>query len=188
MTKTKTPKTVTKHARLTMDMRRSFVSAVMADVPSVDHEQRIRDAVNKAHAAALPPAVKKMLADPALADFISTKGETLNSNHGAPCGEYISFRLAAPSDTWLEKIVADAAGPLLKEWRDETERQKALRSKLRAVADSCTTTTKLAEAFPEFARYLPQTEAEGTRNLPALANVVDEFVKAGWPKGKKVSA
>ncbi len=91
MSKTTTPKTIVKPARLTQDMRKTFVAAVMADVPRVDHETRIRDAVNKAHAAALPAPVKKLLADPALAEFIQTKGETINSSNGAPSGHFISF-------------------------------------------------------------------------------------------------
>ena len=184
----KTPKTVVKPARLTNDMRLTFVSAVMADVPKIDHETRVRDAVNKAHAAALPHPVKKLLADPELAGFVGVRSETLNSTNGLPSNHYMSFQLAAPTDKWLEKVVADAAEPLLKEWRDETERLKELKTKLHAVANSCSTTTKLAEAFPEFARYLPQTEAEGTRNLPALTNVVADFVKAGWPKSKQARA
>lgn len=34
--------------RLTNDMRNAFIAKVMEDVPQVDYEQKIRDAVNKA--------------------------------------------------------------------------------------------------------------------------------------------
>ena len=35
--------------------------------------------------------------------------------------------------------------------------------------------------LPEFAKYLPKAVAK-TDNLPAVANLVADFVKAGWPK------
>lgn len=189
MTKTAAPKTVVKPARLTNDMRLSFVAAVMADVPKVDYEQRIRDAVNKAHNAALPGAVKKMLNDPEHSDYVKIGRVTLNDRlAGLPSGNYLSFSLPAPSDEWLKKLAVSVVEPIAKDWVEQEGRLYGLRQKLRTVADSCSTTTKLAEAFPEFARYLPQTDAEGTRNLPALANVVADFVKAGWPKGKRAAA
>lgn len=105
MSKT-TPKTIVKPARLTNDMRDSFIAAVMADVPKIDYEQRIRDAVDKTHAAALPAAVKKLLADPEHAEFVRIASATLNRNEGLPEGNYISFRLPAPSNEWLDKIAA----------------------------------------------------------------------------------
>lgn len=185
MGKTAASKTVVKPARLTNDMRLSFVAAVMADVPKIDYEERIRDAVNKAHNAALPGAVKKMLNDPEHSGYVRIGHATLNGHDGLPSGHYLSFNLPAPSDEWLDKLAVSVAEPITKEWCEQEFRLSGLRKKLRTVADSCSTTTKLAEAFPEFARYLPQTDAEATRNLPALANVVADFVKAGWPKGAK---
>ena len=43
------------------------------------------------------------------------------------------------------------------------------------------TVDKFFEAFPEFEKYLP-SEAQPTKNLPALANVVADLSKLGWPK------
>lgn len=195
----KPPKTVVKPARLTNDMRTSFVAAVMADVPKTDFESKIRDAVNKAHAAALPavnkahaaglPAViKKLLADPEMAGYVNIESDTIRSQEGLPQGKCMTFRLAAPSHKYLEELIMSAADPLIKEWVAQDETRRQLQTKLYTVAAHCTTTTKLAEAFPEFSRYLPQTEAEGTRNLPALTNIVTDFVKAGWPKGQNGGA
>lgn len=180
----KKPKTAVKPLRLTRDMRSAFVAAVMADVPEIDYEERIRAAVNKAHAAALPEPIKKLLQDIALAPFVKVEHVTINRNDGLPFGACVSFSMPAPSHEWLDEVAVAAAEPHIKGWQEQEQRQRELRNKLQAVADVCSTTTKLAEAFPEFARYLPQTEAEGTRNLPALANVVAEFTKAGWPNGR----
>ena len=43
----------------------------------------------------------------------------------------------------------------------------------------------LADALPEFEKYLPADEPAAVRSLPVVANVVADFVKAGWPKGKQ---
>lgn len=37
--------------------------------------------------------------------------------------------------------------------------------------------------MPEAEKYLPK-EAKSSTNVPAVANVVADLVKAGWPKGK----
>ena len=41
--------------------------------------------------------------------------------------------------------------------------------------------------LPEFAHYLPAEDAPAGRSLPVVANLVTDFVKAGWPKDKKVT-
>jgi len=65
----------------------------------------------------------------------------------------------------------------------EQERQRvALRDKLKRAAASFTTRKQLAEAMPEFEKYLPADEAAAIRSLPAVTNVVGDFQRAGWPK------
>ena len=171
--------------KLTNNMRDSFVTAVMADVPHVDFETRIRDAVNMAHAAALPAPVKKMLADEDLREYLGERYASIARVDGAPPGVHISFRLSAPSDDWLEDLVANASRDLIKQWAAQEETHISLSQKLRAVARTSTTVKQLRDAFPEFAKYMPADEAEACRTLPAVANVVADFVKAGWPKGAR---
>ena len=45
----------------------------------------------------------------------------------------------------------------------------------------------LAEALPQFAKYLPAEPVKGAapRSVPVVIDVVEDFVKAGWPKGQK---
>lgn len=57
-----------------------------------------------------------------------------------------------------------------------------LQTRLKGVAYACTTRKQLEEALPEFSSYLPEEEAKAAKNLPAVANVLSDFVKAGWPK------
>ena len=53
-----------------------------------------------------------------------------------------------------------------------------------AAAMSCTTRKALANLLPEFEQYLPEDTPAAIRSLPAIANIVADFSKAGWPKDK----
>lgn len=173
--------------RLTNDMRNTFIAKVMEDVPQVDYEQKIRDAVNKAAFAALPKQVKALYDNPETRGYVNIANDNLyRSDRNVP--RSVSFSLPARNDKELEKIVRAASDALLDQWIEQEKQRRSLKEKLRAVAFHCTTLKQLADAFPEFARYLPKDELDATRNLPALANVVSDFVKAGWPKGKRVAA
>ena len=55
-------------------------------------------------------------------------------------------------------------------------------AKLSAIVNGCTTLAQLKKLLPEFISYFP-TEAEPTKNLPAVANMVADLSKLGWPKG-----
>ena len=57
-----------------------------------------------------------------------------------------------------------------------------LETKLMAAANSCTTRKALVELLPEFEKYLPADQAAACKTLPAVANIMADFVKAGWPK------
>lgn len=169
--------------RLTNEMRDSFIRRVMADVPTVDYDQKIRDAVNKAVQAALPKEVKKLLADEQTRGFVNTNGAHVE----AP--EYVFFSdIPSCGRDWLQKIADAAAEPFLKPWEDQKKRDDELSTRLRSIAYHCNTVKKLADALPEFAAYMPKDESDAIKTLPAIANVVADFVKAGWPKGKKAPA
>lgn len=186
---TKKTTTVVKPQRLTNTMRDVFVAAVMADVPKTDYETAIRDAVQKAALAAMPPAVKKLYAAEDTKRWVNTSQLHLGGRDGLPGLGYINFHeLPTQNQQELKKLAAEVASDLINARCEQHGQREKLRGSLRVAADRCTTTTQLAEALPEFAKYLPQSEAEATRNLPAIANLVTEFTRAGWPKGKKTVA
>lgn len=169
-------------------MRDVFVAAVMDDVPKTDYETAIRDAAQKAALAAMPPAVKKLYAAEETKPWVRTEYIHLNDRNGLPEGQYMSFTaLPCMSESELVNAIETATEGLCKAWCAQSEKHDTLRNTLRVAANRCATTTQLAEALPEFAKYLPQSEAEATRNLPAIANLVTEFTRAGWPKGKKAA-
>ena len=69
--------------------------------------------------------------------------------------------------------------------QEQDKNIRVLEARLKGVAYACTTRKQLAEALPEFTSYLPDEEAKAARDLPVVANVLSDFVKAGWPKNQK---
>lgn len=158
--------------KLTNNLREAFIRAAMDDVPHVDYSEQIQSVAQKAAAALLPLKVRALWADNTLRPYVATvyfRGAMLPGTNA----DDNKIRAAA------EVVVA----PLIKAREAQEAARKDLARKLRAVAYSVTTRAALVEALPEFEKYLPADER--TANLPAIANVVAEFVAAGWPKGKK---
>lgn len=177
--------------KLTNYMRDAFINAVMADVPTVDvkgiedkvHKIVIDDALTRA-----PTEVKAMWADNKLRPWVNTICVGFSKKtHGAFfCSVYVPAVGYAESDMSpkaLEKVKALGA-----EKAQAEVKRSELHDMLRRAAYGCSTRKQLAEALPEFEKYLPADEGKAIRSLPVVANVVSEFVKAGWPKGKKGGA
>lgn len=164
--------------KLTNTMRDAFVRQVMDDVPQMDYDEQIRKAAVKAALSLVPPVVKKAWEDKESNGFVETTtiyGSTIPSPRGW-----------TDKDVYHNKV---REVPELKELVNKRDAQRdsrrALTEKLRSVAYSVTTVKMLKEAMPEFAKYLPADQPTAVRTLPVVANVVNELVKAGWPKDQK---
>lgn len=161
--------------RLTNSIREAFVRSVMNDVPSVDYVSLMQKEANLIGRAMMPPEVAA--AYEKHPDWFEPEW----TNIGRWCGygpfphRNASFR--AEHIQSMDRLKA------LKDEQDQAHGR--LRNQLQQAAASATTTKALAEMFPEFAKYLPAEETK-SRNLPAIANVVADFVKAGWPKNQTV--
>jgi hypothetical protein len=57
--------------------------------------------------------------------------------------------------------------------------RKDFQDKLEQAALGCHTLKQLQEAFPDLTKYMP-TEAAPTKNLPAIANLVQDLKALGW--------
>lgn len=174
--------------KLTNYIRDAYVERALQDVPKPkDFHNIISDAVRGIFVAKLPTSVAKVWKDSKTRAYVATA-----SFHG------FGISVAVPSDQgqWnslKESHVSDEERRTLKaiqvEWEADEAMRRALKDKLRAAAYGCTTRKALAELLPEFAHYLPAEDALAGRSLPVVANLVTDFVKAGWPKdkaGKKV--
>ncbi len=168
--------------RLTNTIRDSFIRAAMHDVPKeVDHSEEIRKIVLDDFLSKLPVKIKAVYDDASIRHWLKTD----YNNYGGVSVNYPSSqttsRYEAPKLTPnVQKKVDD-----LKEKSDANQKIRAtLEAKLRNVAYGVTTRKQLAEALPEFEKYLPEDEAQAVRTLPVVTNVVADFVKAGWPAKK----
>lgn len=163
--------------KLTNYHRDAFVLSVMDDVPQEDYQEQYRAAVLADAAAQLPPKVRAVWDNAELRHYL--KVSTVYPVTGAgsvmiPSGD---------SDFDLSSKAKETCQNLANLTKAQYLHRKELERKLKSIAKSCSTRKALATALPEFEKYLP-AETETTRNLPVIANVVTDFIKAGWPKGK----
>jgi hypothetical protein len=163
--------------RLTNTIRDAFIRAAMADVPKIDYQEKTIKVVMEDAIAQLPPKVRAIYKDKDLSRFVKTEDSYFgNAYVRVPCGGG-DFRLTTDTAAKVQELKeAD---------KSQNDRNQELSQKLRAVAYSCQTRKALVDALPEFEKYLPEDEAAACRTLPAVANVVSDFVKAGWPNGAK---
>jgi hypothetical protein len=163
--------------KLTNTIRDAFVRAAMADVPKIDYQEKTIKVVMEDAIAQLPPKVRAIYKDKDLTCFVRTDGKYFgNSYVSVPCSKK-DFKLTTAAAVKVAEIKeSDEA---------QGENQKELRQKLHAVAYACSTRKALFDMLPEFEKYLPEDDAAACRTLPVVANVVSDFVKAGWPKGAK---
>ena len=166
--------------RLTNTLRQAFVLAAMADVPLFDFDEQVQNLAQAKLDSYMPPALARFIAlDKNNRSWISNEYSYLkNYNQGAYLYGSTEAIERLDSDTEFNQTVSE-----LRSKRAEQNKQRQdLRDKLKATAASCTTRTQLLETLPEFEKYLPEAAAATSKSLPALANLVSDFMAAGWPK------
>lgn len=169
--------------KLTNTLRDAFIRAAMNDVPQVDYDAQIDKLFRDAAVAALPAKVRALLKDKECERYVHFEYRSftgLYRNQHVPCSRFREdFKLPPEVQTQIRALIdkSEAQG----RQRNDLER------KLRGVAYGVTTRKALADALPEFVKYLPADEQAAARSLPVVANVVAEFVKAGWPKDAKMA-
>lgn len=149
--------------------KQAIVRAIMNDVPEPNKAAR-HAAVQAAVVKAMSPECRKVY----------------NRTPKALATHYVGS-LTYDECSWetREIVVGDVRGDtlnaILKPYEDEDAAYANARRQLEIAVEGCSTLNALKKAFPEFQKYLP-TEAQPTKNLPALANVVADLSKLGWPK------
>lgn len=163
--------------KLTNLMREAFVRNVMNDVPTVDYDEQYRKLALEAAVDRMPPEV--LAAYKKFPLWISVRYGSLTKGGGW-------IEVPAPEDLDMSEFVSSVYAKKLKFITDLSSKQSTtqtdLRKRLEAVAKASTTTQALLKHLPEFEQYIPK-DAQASTNLPAVQNVVADFVKAGWPKG-----
>lgn len=161
--------------KLTKIIREAFVRSVMNDVPQVDHAEQYKKVYQDAVLAAAPPAVRALY--PKHKDWLNKEYECL------PGSDIPGFYYYGSGDVDVGEVAQAQLDRIEEAYYQQRDVLADLKVKVAAVAQGCTTRKALAEALPEFEKYLPE-EGTKTSNLPALANVVTDFMKAGWPKDR----
>lgn len=158
--------------RLTNTIRQAFVRAAMDDVPSIDYAKLQQDVAMKDALAQMPASVAKVYKEHP--EWIAVSCYYVDYVGG--------FFAPLPKDGKLTEAAINEIRRLSNLSDEQNSARQDLRTKLRGVAASCTTRKALVEALPEFEKYLPVEAIPLSRQVPALANVLSDFVKAGWPK------
>jgi hypothetical protein len=151
-------------------VRQSIVRAIMNDVPKPDKAKRRAD-LQAAIIKAMSPDVRKVF----------------KSNPGALKMHYFGDVLY-DNVNWgsRELVVGDVTEEKLKElakpYIEEDAARHAAHCKLENAIEGCTTRKALMTRLPEFEKYFPAETAPLSKSVPALANVMADLSKLGWPK------
>lgn len=169
--------------KLTNYIREAFVRSAMNDVPEVDYQEQATKLVVAYVVSTAPASIQKALkAGSPESDWI------VRSHLGLP-GSMGCVYIPGPNTKWstFSQPVRDEIKRLEEALSKQTAQRKELMVSLGAAAKSVTTRAALATLLPEFEKYLPANEQAACKTLPAVANIMAGFVKAGWPKDTKAS-
>lgn len=145
----------------------AIVRAIIQDIPPIDKEARAL-AIHTAIVKAMSPGVRKLFkTHPAALRTASVK----YTNPFRQWGNDVTV-----GDVTEEKITE-----IIKPYETQEQEREDAQHKLAAAFGGINTLKQALTTFPEFKKYYP-TEAEPTKNLPALANVMADLSKLGWPK------
>lgn len=149
--------------------KEAIVRAIMADVPSVDKAKR-KVELQADIVKAMSPECRKVYK--AMPDALRTYhlGDIIYDGNW-------SSRDVVRGDVPTEKI-----DEMCEKYNTEDRAVNDARRALKGAIESCSTYKQLMTRLPEFEKYYPKPDAK-SMNLPALANVVADLSKLGWPKG-----
>jgi len=170
--------------KLTNIIRSSFVRAAMQDVPKIEYEEKIRAAAEKAVVSALPKVIREAWLNASTKPYIEASHRSFGDVTVFVPGRQRYGSSAIPAISAADQAEIDG---LLKARDQQNRTRLALEQKLHSAAAAVTTRKALAEMLPEFEKYLPADDAAACKTLPAVQNIVDDFMKAGWPKGKTLA-
>lgn len=188
--------------KLTKLMKEAFVRAVLQDVPKVDNRDKIQKILNEAVRKSAHKEINDLhqkypgLFETGVTWVEPNQSELRDKDYEVRRGE----RFDLPPHQSLtgtgyrleelkgKKILTEEQLKELTELLTQERKSLAvaldLKEKLESVIAGCNTLKQLKEALPEFEKYMPSKEEASSKNLPALANLVTDFVAAGWPKDK----
>lgn len=156
-------------SRITKYDKEAIVRAIMNDVPVVDKAKR---------KAELQANIVKLMSPECRKVFKNTP-DALRTYH---LGEIIYDGNWSSRDIIRGDVPTEKVDELCEKYKEEDKQRHDVRVKIKGAIEACSTYKQLMTRLPEFEKYYPKPDAPAT-NLPALANVVADLSKLGWPKG-----
>jgi hypothetical protein len=158
-------------SRITKWDREAIVRAIMADVPKPDKKKR-HEELQAALVKAMSPECRKV--------YNKTPSALRTHHLGDLIYDGCSWGTRDIVKGDVSEVVIDE---LCKKYKAEDEAHHDARRALKGAIEACSTYKQLMTRLPEFEKYYPKPDAK-TANLPALANVVADLSKLGWPKSE----
>lgn len=161
--------------KFTNDIRARIVSAILADIPVIDHADAMRKRALAVAREAAPDAVRKMLDGPN-AHWVNLESVYCDCmSFRVPAADYNAARDLSAA------LKADADFDAAHKAHDAQREQIAgLRFSLKANLASCSSRKAFVERFPDLAKYAP-AESAPPANLPATTSLMDNLKAAGLP-------
>jgi hypothetical protein len=150
--------------------KQAIVRAIIQDLPPIDTEARAL-AIKEAIIKAMNPEVRKLY---------KIQPKALRTATVAYTNPYRSWG----NDTIVGDVTDEQIRQIVEPYDKQVQERDAMHRKLTMTFEGISTLKQALTTFPEFKKYMP-TEAEPTKNLPALANVMADLSKLGWPKDAK---
>lgn len=153
--------------KLSKYTKQAIVRAIIHDLPPIDKEAR---------ASAIKEAIIK---------FMSPEVRKLFKTHPAALRladvEYVDIHRSWSAPVVVGDVTRDQIKAIIAPYEKQEQERREAEAKLTHAFAGISTLKQALTTFPEFKKYYP-TEAEPTKNLPALANVMADLSKLGWPK------
>lgn len=179
--------------KLTKDMRKSFIRAVMADVTDGGKTEALENAIVDYAVMLMPPELRAVWrAGTQYRGFFNQQNVLLYASDSGEYGDcdYRAYAgVCAPVDRFdhaklaprylLENAEVKYTWSVWKEWYLE---RAALESRLEVIAEQCTTVEKLLKALPELEKYMPDAPPPMTNGVPQTADVAIMLTNLGLPK------
>ena len=154
--------------RLTKYDKQAIVKAIMLDVPKPDKSKRASE-LQAAVVKAMSPECRKLY----------------NKTPSALKTQYVGYLSDYGTTNIVQGDVPNKTiDELVGKYTAEDKVRRDAQYKLSSAIEACSTLKQLETRLPEFKKYFPTVEKPAA-NLPALANVVADLSKLGWPKGEK---
>lgn len=170
--------------RLTKDIRKKIVAAIMANIPKKPWGQEFLGVCETAFVKHMPKKLLQVYRDKELRPALATTS-WYSANKGLPNVPMLQAMDCHKTfkELWIQlHAIRDKYEALHSAQKAETSRAE---NAVKQALDSCNTADQVVKLFPEFTKYMPEESA--ISNLPMVTDTVSTLMAVGWPKGKPVA-